>query len=84
MVCVADALFKQGDRYNIVEVDKTQTMKKNGTKIKKYRILRQRRAFGMIAPKLILYTTSEYRRNEFLKLSEGLKTRVFTLADFNA
>ncbi|WP_251026820.1 MULTISPECIES: replication-relaxation family protein [unclassified Bacillus (in: firmicutes)] len=84
VVCVADALFKQGDVYTVVEVDNTQTMKKNQAKIEKYRILKQRLAFGMIAPKFVWITTTEHRRQELMKLSEGLQTQVFTLTDFNA
>lgn len=82
LICVADALFKQGDQYSIVEVDNTQTMKKNQLKIEKYRILIERGAFGMIAPKFIWITTTEYRRKELLNLCEGLNTQVFTLSDF--
>ncbi|MEH7374920.1 hypothetical protein [Neobacillus drentensis] len=84
VICVPDALFKNGDVYTVVEVDNTQTMKKNHAKIEKYRILKQRLAFGMIAPKFVWITTTEHRRQELMKLSEGLQTQVFTLADFNA
>jgi hypothetical protein len=84
VTCVADALFKQGDQFVIVEVDNTQTMKKNAVKIIRYRILKERLAFGMIAPKFVWITRSEHRRNELLKLSEGLQTQVYTLADYNA
>jgi hypothetical protein len=84
VICVPDALYKQGDQFVIVEVDNTQTMKKNQAKIERYRILKQRLAFGMIAPKFVWITTTEHRRNELLKLSEGLQTQVFTLADYNA
>lgn len=83
VICVPDALFKQGDVYTVVEVDNTQTMKKNQAKIEKYRILKQRLAFGMIAPKFVWITTTEHRRQELIKLSDGLQTQVFTLADFN-
>lgn len=82
VTCVADALFKQGDVFTIVEVDNTQTMKKNQTKIEKYRTLKKRGSFGMLAPKFVWITTSEHRRNELEKLSHGLSTEVFTLADF--
>jgi hypothetical protein len=84
VICVPDALYKQGDQFVIVEVDNTQTMKKNQAKIEKYRILKQRLAFGMIAPKFVWITRSEHRRNELLKLSEGLQTQVYTMADYNA
>ena len=82
VICVADALFKQGDVYTIIEVDNTQTMKKNRSKIEKYRILKQRGAFGMIAPKFVWITLTEYRRKELLKLCEGLSVQVFTVSDF--
>jgi hypothetical protein len=84
VICVPDALFKQGDQFVIIEVDNTQTMKKNQAKIERYRILKQRLAFGMIAPKFVWITTTEHRRKELIKLSDGLQTQVFTLADFNA
>jgi hypothetical protein len=84
VVCIPDALYNHGDFYTVVEVDNTQTMKKNQAKIEKYRMLKQRLAFGMIAPKFIWITTTEHRRQELLKLSDGLQTQVFTLADFNA
>lgn len=84
VVCVADALFKQGDVYTVVEVDNTQTMQKNKAKIDRYRILKERLTFGMIAPKFVWITLSEHRRNELLKLSEGLQTQVYTLADLKA
>jgi hypothetical protein len=82
VTCVADALFKQGDVFTIVEVDNTQTMKKNHAKIEKYRTLKQRGTFGILAPKFVWITTSEHRRNELEKLSPGLNVKVFTLADF--
>lgn len=84
VVCVADALFKKGDAYTIVEVDNTQKMRKNQTKIEKYRTLKQRGSFGMMAPSFIWITTTDYRREELLKLSQGLNTQVFTISDFNA
>ncbi|WP_158555942.1 replication-relaxation family protein [Peribacillus glennii] len=84
VTCVADALFKQGDVYVIVEVDNTQTMKKNQAKIERYRILRQRGSFGMMAPKFVWITNSEHRREELRKLSGGMNTQVFTTSDFTA
>jgi hypothetical protein len=84
VVCVPDALYNHGDFYTVVEVDNTQTMTKNQAKVEKYRILKQRLAFGMIAPKFVWITTTEHRRQELLKLSDGLQTQVYTLADFNA
>lgn len=82
VVCIADALFKEGDRYVVVEVDNTQTMKRNQAKIERYRVLKQRGAFGMIAPKFVWITTTEHRRRELTKLCEGLNVQVFTINDF--
>lgn len=84
ITCVADAIFKEGDRFVIIEVDNTQTMKKNQLKIEKYRMLKDRGTFGMIAPKFIWITKTDYRRTELMNLSKGLQTQVFTLSDFNA
>lgn len=81
ITCVADALFKQGDAYCIVEVDNTQSMKRNQKKIEKYRELRQRGAFGMMAPIFIWITTTEYRKKELLELHKGLNVHVYTLSD---
>jgi hypothetical protein len=82
VTCVADALFKEGDRFVIVEVDNTQTMKANKSKIERYRILKDRLAFGMIAPRFVWITTTEHRRKELIGLSEGLNVQVFTIGDF--
>jgi hypothetical protein len=82
VTCVADALFKEGDRYVIVEVDNTQTMKQNKAKIERYRILKERIAFGMMAPRFVWITTTEHRRKELIVLNEGLNVQVFTIGDF--
>lgn len=81
ITCVADAVFMKGDAHCIVEVDNTQTMKKNQKKVEKYRELRQRGAFGMLAPHFIWITTTEYRKKELLELHKGLNIQVFTLSD---
>ncbi|WP_409276375.1 replication-relaxation family protein (plasmid) [Neobacillus sp. SCS-31] len=86
VTCVADAVFKRGDFYTVIEVDNTQTMKKNQVKIQKYRTLKDRFTFGPVAPKFVWITTTENRRKELIKLNEdkGLVAEVFTLTDFNA
>ncbi len=77
---VCDALFAQDQRYNLVEIDHTQTMKKNEKKIEKYRRLIERNAFkGM--PKIIWVTTTEYRRKKLLELCEGLDVDVYLNTD---
>lgn len=82
VTCVADALFKQGSTYCIVEVDNTQKMKQNQSKIERYKILKERAAFGMLAPKFIWITTTEYRKKELLRMSEGLHVEVYVISDF--
>ncbi|RFU70354.1 hypothetical protein D0469_07065 [Peribacillus saganii] len=82
ITCRPDALIKKGDIYTVIEVDNTQTMKKNLEKIDKYRVLRQRGAFGFFAPKFIWITTTEHRRKELMAASQGLNVEVYTVSDF--
>ncbi len=80
--CRTDALIQKGDFYTIIEVDHEQKMIENIKKIDKYRILRQRGAFGLLAPRFVWMTTTDYRKNELLKASEGLNVEVYTIEDF--
>jgi len=82
VVCVADAYFKHGDAFIIVEVDNTQKMNKNKVKIEKYKTLKERGTFGPLIPNFIWITTTEYRRKELLALNKGLAVQVYTIADF--
>lgn len=79
---VADAMFHVNGRWHIVEVDHTQTMKKNENKVSRYRNLINRKAFGNNPPKLIWITTTEYRRRQLKKICEGLETEILTISDF--
>jgi len=79
---ICDALFTQGKTYHIVEVDHTQKMTKNRSKIEKYRKLIEYGFFEK-APKFIWITTTELRRKQILELSEGLEVQVFTVKDFH-
>ncbi len=76
---VCDAMF-QTDHYNVVEIDHTQTMKKNRTKVKKYRRLIERNVFKGI-PTLYWVTTTEHRKKVLEELCEGLNTKVFLYHD---
>lgn len=78
---VCDALFKVGDRYNIVEIDHTQKMSVNKVKMNKYRKLIDLGAFSK-SPKFVWMTTTEYRRKQIEKICEGLVFQVFTAQDF--
>lgn len=82
VICVADAYFKHGDAYVLVEVDNTQKMNKNKIKIQNYKTLKERGAFGSMIPNFIWITTTEYRRKELIKLCEGLSAHIYTLSDF--
>lgn len=79
---VCDAMFSQGKALHIVEVDHTQKMIKNNTKVEKYRKLIE---FGLFEkpPNFIWITTTELRRKQLLKLCEGLDVQVFTVKDFH-
>lgn len=79
---VCDAIFKQDRRYYIVEVDHTQKMTKNRTKIDRYRQLIDLGYFDK-EPFFIWITTTEYRRKELLKLCDDMDVQVFTIKDFH-
>ncbi|WP_255301534.1 replication-relaxation family protein [Bacillus sp. AFS040349] len=79
---VCDALFQKDKVFHIVEVDHTQKMTKNRTKVEKYRKLIE---YGLFErpPKFIWITTTELRRKQLLELCEGLEVHVFTVKDFH-
>jgi len=78
---VADAIFKQDGRFMIVEVDHTQKMTANRTKVDKYRKLVELGVFEK-PPLFVWMTTTEHRRKQITKLCEGLDVQVFTVRDF--
>ena len=78
---VADALFVMAGFYNIIEVDHTQKMSVNRQKIAKYRRLVELGVFEK-SPKFIWITTTEYRRKQLAKLSEGLNVKVYLANEF--
>jgi hypothetical protein len=79
---ICDALFTQENRYHIVEVDHTQKMSKNRSKIDRYKKLLELNVF-QVKPKFIWITTTEYRRKQLLNLCEGLDVEVFTISEFH-
>lgn len=79
---IADALFIKDKRYHIVEVDHTQKMIKNKGKIERYRKLSSLGVFE-VQPLFIWITTTELRKKQLLKLSEGLAVQIYTVKDFN-
>ena len=82
ITAVCDARFEANKAAHIVEIDNTQTMKKNRTKVEKYRRLIERNVFGGM-PKLIWVTTTKYRQETLLELCEGLDVQIFLNTDFN-
>jgi hypothetical protein len=79
---IADALFKKEKRYHIVEVDHTQKMSKNRTKVERYRKLIEYGVFDK-DPKFIWITTTEYRRKQLTTFLDGLDYQIFTVKDFH-
>lgn len=78
---ICDALFIKDKTYHVVEVDHTQKMIKNRTKVEKYRKLIE---YGLFEkrPKFIWITTTELRRKQLLEICEGMDVQVFTVNDF--
>ena len=82
---IVDAMFTQSLRYHFLEVDHTQTMAENRTKIKRYTELYNN---GLLAkqlghyPTVVWLTTTELRRQQ---LQDACKTlpiaKVFTISD---
>jgi len=77
---IADALFKVDDRFHIIEVDYTQKMSVNRSKIKKYKRLVEAMPQQ---PKFYWITTTDYRRKQLLRLCDGLDVQIFTAEDFH-
>ncbi len=77
----ADATFVKDGRYHIVEIDHTQKMAVNRTKIEKYRKLIEIGAFKT-APAFVWMTVTDYRRKQLQKLCEGMDAQIFTVNDF--
>ncbi|MEH7214805.1 replication-relaxation family protein [Priestia megaterium] len=77
---VADALFEEEGKFYLIEIDHTQKMNANKTKIEKYKKLI---SYGKLkSPTFIWMTTTEYRRKQLLKMCEGLDVQIFTITDF--
>lgn len=77
---VTDALYKKDGRYNFLEVDNTQSMAENGTKIKRYREMHDRglfhKAFGYF-PTLHVVTVSKSRVRRFTEMCKGMPVQVY-------
>ena len=79
---IADALFTKDNRYIICEIDHTQKMQENREKIRKYRQLIDLEGAFKYPPGFVWVTTTEYRKQQLLKLSEGMFVNVYLISDF--
>lgn len=77
-VVIADALFQKDNIYHIVEIDHTQKMSKNRSKVERYRKLAERTHL-----RLLWVTTTNYRSKQLEKLCEGLDVQIFTITDLS-
>ncbi len=82
---VVDAMYMRALRYHFLEVDRSQTMKENRTKVSRYKTLADE---GLITQKLghfptvVWLTTSELRRKQLQEACKALpNTQVYTIAD---
>ena len=80
-VVVCDATFEKDGITYLVEIDNTQTMKKNRVKIEKYRRMIERNVFGGM-PRLIWVTTTPYRAELLKELCDGLEVGIYLTTDF--
>lgn len=78
---ICDAIFQNGKQYSIVEVDHTQKMLKNKSKMERYKKLINYRYFEF-NPKFIWITTTELRRKQLMDLCKGLNVKIYTTRDF--
>ena len=80
-IVICDAIFQQDNRHHIIEVDHTQKMGKNKSKMDKYRELIR---LGVLDnPKFIWITMTDYKKKQIEKFCKGLDYQIFTIKDFN-
>lgn len=81
---ICDAWFKKEGRFHFLEVDSTQKMKENKSKVEQYSGLFQaghlKNHLGYF-PSLIWLTTTEYRRKLLKELCKDLPSEVYTIED---
>lgn len=79
---VPDAIFKRNGYVYLIEVDNTRKMVDNRKKIERYKDMWKeiKEHFG-VRPKLCIYTHSEKRKKEFIKLCSGLNHEVLTFKE---
>ena len=81
-ILTTDASFTRNGFKCYLEVDNSQSMKENRSKIKRYLEVFDEfnTSFGYY-PTLVWVTTTEHRRKQLETLCKGLKTLVYTISD---
>jgi len=82
---IVDAMFTKSRRYHFIEIDRTQSMAQNKSKVKRYSALiddgKLTKSIGH-TPAVIWLTTTELRRRRLLDASKTLPSvKVYTLED---
>ena len=81
---ISDAFFKSKGMSYFLEVDSSQKMKANKSKIEVYKALKKNQALAKHIghfPMLIWVTTTDLRVKQLTKLCEGLLVRVYKIDD---
>lgn len=75
---IPDAVFSRNGYVYLIEIDNTRSMQDNRKKVDKYREMWQdiKKHFNA-QPKLCIFTVSEKRKKDFIKLCEKLPSEVF-------
>lgn len=76
---VPDAIFQHRNLYHFLEVDNTQYIAANKTKIDRYRKLAENNTF-----KLVWVTTTPHRKQRLKAMSEGLDVSVYTIDEIRS
>ncbi len=79
---IPDAIFSRNGYAYLVEIDNTRTMQDNKKKIERYKEMWTdiKEHFG-VQPKLCIFTQSEKRKREFLKLCEKMPCEIYTFSE---
>jgi hypothetical protein len=75
---IADSFYDKSNVFYAVEIDHTQKMTKNRSKIDKYKAIIKHANFPI---RLIWLTTTDYRKKQLEKLCEGLDVEVYVIDD---
>lgn len=78
---VSDAVFSRNGYFHLVEIDNTRSMIDNKKKIERYKEMWTQIKERHDQPKLCIFTTSEKRKKEFLKLCDKLHSEVWTFKE---